>query len=111
VLRQVNTVLPERLRPRRAYRVDGKQWLGLTHLIAQKGDRIALPLPWQDWCADQIARVVADLSDVDVVGDLADLRVEAADFVSEELIPDQVALPGSGPRGRRGDPGSDPGSA
>jgi hypothetical protein len=72
--------------------VDGKQWLGLTHLAAQKGDRIALPLPWQDWCADQTARVVAGLSDVDVVGDLADLRVEAADFVSEQLIPDQAAL-------------------
>jgi hypothetical protein len=92
VLRQVNTALPERLRHRRAYRVDGKQWLGLTHLAAQKGDRIALPLQWQDWCADQTARVVAGLSDVDVVGDLADLRVEAADFVSEDLVPDQAAL-------------------
>lgn len=162
VLRQVNTALPERLRHRRAYRVDGKQWLGLTHLAAQKGDRIALPLAWQDWCADQTARVVAGLSDVDVVGDLADLRVEAEDFVSEELVPDQVALTqsavealasivveradartarkvvdarperwtrgavrrarvaarklrraltGSGLRGRRGDPGSDPGSS
>jgi hypothetical protein len=164
VLRQVNTALPERLRHRRAYRMDGKQWLGLTHLAAQKGDRIALPLQWQDWCADQTARVVAGLADVDVdvVGDLADLRVEAADFVSDELVPDDAALrqsavdalasivveradartarkaaaaqtqrqgggaarwaraaarrvrralPGSGPGGRRGDPGSDAGSA
>jgi hypothetical protein len=162
VLRQVNTALPERLRHRRAYRVDGKQWLGLTHLAAQKGDRIALPLRWQGWCADQTERVVAGLSDVDVVGDLADLRVEAADFVSDELVPDEAALrqsavealasivveradartarkvaaagtqrrgsgavrwaraaarrvrralPGSGPRGRRGDPGSESRSA
>jgi hypothetical protein len=162
VLRQVNTALPERLRHRRAYRVDGKQWLGLTHLAAQKGDRIALPLQWQGWCADQTERVVAGLSDVDVVGDLADLRVEAADFVSDELVPDEAALrqsavealasivveradartarkvaaagtqrrgsgavrwaraaarrvrralPGSGPRGRRGDPGSESRSA
>ena len=92
VLRQVNTALPERLRHRRAYRADGKQWLGLTHLAAQKGDRIALPLQWQDWCADETARVVAGLSGVDVVGDLADLRVEDADFVSDELVPDDAAL-------------------
>jgi hypothetical protein len=92
VLRQVNTALPERLRHRRAYRVDGKQWLGLTHLAAQKGERIALPLQWQDCCTDQTARVVAGLSDVDVVGDLADLRVEAADFVADEQVPGDAAL-------------------
>jgi hypothetical protein len=92
VLRQVNTALPERLRHRRAYRVDGKQWLGLTHLAGQKGDRIALPLSWQDWCADQTARVVAGLSAVDVVGDLADLRVEAADFLPDDQVPGDDAL-------------------
>lgn len=92
ILRQVNTALPQRLRHRRAYRRDGKLWLGLTHLAAQHGDRIALPLGLQEWCVEQTARVVAGLAGVDVVGDRRELQVEPGDFVPDEAVPGDEAL-------------------
>ena len=92
VLRQVSVQLPDRLRNRRAFRAAGKEWLGLTHLAAQGGERIVLPSRLEEWCREETARVVRGLADVHVVGDLADLDVAWEDFGDDRWSPDESAV-------------------